>query len=66
MQNYLQRIGYLQVTNKYLLIDTVIYVSLLTCLFVLLVFFPFAFAFYFGFCFFPPFFFQIQFKVDLN
>ena len=33
---YLQRIGYLQVTNQYLLIDTIIYASLFVCLLVLL------------------------------
>ena len=36
---YLQRIGYLQVTNYYLLIDTIIYVSLFVCLHVCLGFF---------------------------
>ena len=36
---YLQRIGYLQVTNYYLFIDTIIYVSLFVCVLVCLGFF---------------------------
>ena len=63
---YLRRIGYLQVTNWYLLIDTVL------CFFICLpacfagVFFLFHFAFVLSFALFPNFSFNPQFKVDLN
>ena len=60
----LQRIGYLQVTNWYLLIDAVIYVSSFICLFVLLGFFLLVFVFVLLFA--PPFSFNLRFKVDLN
>ena len=52
---YLQRIGYLQVTNYYLLIDTIIYVSLFVCLLVCLGFFFLLFAFVLSSAFFPLF-----------
>ena len=52
---YLQRIGYLQVTNYYLLIDTIIYVSLFVCLLVLQGFFLFVFDFVLSLAFFPLF-----------
>ena len=57
-----QRIGCLQVTNQYLLIDTIIYVSLFVCVLVLLGFF----AFLLPFAFFPHFNFNPLFKVELN
>ena len=52
---YLQRIGYLEFTNSYLLMDTIIYVSLFVCLLVLLGFFLFVFVFVLSFAFFPLF-----------
>ena len=46
---YLQRIGYLQVNNEYLLIGN--YICLFVCLVVLLGFFSVGFCFRFAFCF---------------
>ena len=64
---YLQRIGYLQVTNQYLFMDTIIYVSSFAACLFCWIFLLFAFAFVFFFNFFPPrFFSNSQFKVDLN
>ena len=51
---YLQRIGYLQVANQYLLIVTVIYVSLFVCLLVLMGILSACFCLVI--CFFRPFF----------
>ena len=61
---YLQRIGYLKVTNQYLLIDTAMLLYLFTYLFSW-VFFFFVVVFLLSFVF-PPFSFNTHFKFDLN
>ena len=63
---YLQRIGYLQVTNQYLFMDTIIYVSSFAACLFCWIFLLFAFAFVFFLISSPPFFSNSQFKVDLN